>query len=184
VHSADVVRAEAPRLPQSPHQKADAILTDRPEITLLMRFADCVPVLLVDPFHRAIGLIHAGWQGTVKRTAQAAVSAMQSQYGTRPQDLLAAIGPSIAAHHYEVGPEVMGQVRATFGERAGPLLPSNNGKVQFDLWAANRLVLEDAGVQRIEVAGLCTACDLENWYSHRAENGRTGRFGAIITLSH
>jgi YfiH family protein len=184
VHSADVVRAEAPRPTQSPHRKADAILTDRPEITLVMRFADCVPVLLVDPLHRAIGLVHAGWQGTVKRTARAAVSAMQAQYGTRPQDLLAAIGPSVAAHHYEVGPEVVDQVGAAFGQQASALLPSHKGKVQFDLWAANRLVLEEAGVRHIEVAGLCTACDLENWYSHRAEKGRTGRFGAILALAY
>lgn len=183
VHSAEVVRADAPRPLRSPHQKADAILTDRPEVTLFMRFADCVPVLLVDPARRAVGLVHAGWQGTVKGIVQAAVQTMRAQYGSRPGDLLAAIGPSIAAHHYEVGPEVAGQVRAAFGVEAGALLPSRDGAVQFDLWAANRLILEAEGVRNIETAGLCTACDLGRWYSHRAEGGRTGRFGVLLGLS-
>lgn len=181
VHSADVVCTQAPRPLDTPHLKADAILTDQPEVTLLMRFADCVPVLLYDPIRRVAGIAHAGWLGTVRRTALAAVRAMHDQYGSQPEDLLAGIGPSIGAHHYEVGPEVAEQVRAAFGQDANALLPARNGAVQFDLWAANHLVLEEAGVRQVEVAGLCTACDLSSWYSHRAERGRTGRFGALIT---
>lgn len=181
VHSADVVCAEVPRPLTTPHLKADAILTDRPQVTLFMRFADCVPVLLYDPVRRAAGIAHAGWMGTVRRTAAAAVQAMTAQYGSQPGDLLAGIGPSIGAHHYEIGPEVAEQVRTAFGQDAGVVLPARNGAVQFDLWAANRLVLEQAGVRHIEISGLCTACDLSAWYSHRAEKGRTGRFGALIT---
>lgn len=182
VHSADVVRADSPRPAHVPHLKADAILTDRPEVTLFMRFADCVPILLYDPGHRAVGLLHAGWKGTVSCTARAAVQAMRDQWGTRPGEILAAIGPSIGAHHYPVGPEVITQVQETFGQDAEGLLPARDGAVQFDLWAANRLVLEGSGVRHIEIAGICTACDLSNWYSHRAEHGRTGRFGALIAL--
>lgn len=180
VHGSEVARADAPR--GGSLQQADAILTDRPGVTLLMRFADCTPILLYDPVHQAAALAHAGWKGAVGRVAGEAVKAMQAQYGSRPADLLAAIGPSIAAHHYPVGPEVAGRVRQAFGMDAGALLPEENGQPHFDLLAANRLVLEQAGVRRIENACLCTACCLDDWYSHRAERGQTGRFGATLWL--
>jgi polyphenol oxidase len=186
VHSRVVVKAGAPRPPEQPHLQADAILTDRPGVTLFMRFADCTPILLFDPRRRAAGLVHAGWQGTVNQIVRAAVEAMQAEYGSQPGDLLAGIGPSIAAHHYEVGPEVIEQVQQSFGAQAGQVLAPSPGsdpsRQTFDLWAANRLVLEQAGVREIEVAGLCTACNLQDWYSHRAEKGRTGRFGALIAI--
>jgi YfiH family protein len=187
VHGIEVVCTDAPRPVDQPHIKADAILTDQAGVTLFMRFADCVPIFLFDPLHLAIGLVHAGWQGTVKKTAAYAVRAMQRCYGTRPQDILAGIGPSVGSHHYEVGPEVAQQVRQAFGADAAGLLTSLNGGgensgVQFDLWRANQSVLEEAGVQQIEIAGICTACHMEDWYSHRGEKGRTGRFGALIGL--
>jgi polyphenol oxidase len=182
VHSADVVTTNSPRSAHMPHQKADAILTSNPEVTLFMRFADCVPIFLYDPIQKVAGLIHAGWQGSIKQVAARAVEAMKSQYHSQPADLLAGIGPSIAAHHYPVGKEVIVQAQASFGQDAASLLISSNGAVQFDLWAANRLVLENAGVHHIETAGICTACFLEDWYSHRAENAKTGRFGALIAL--
>jgi YfiH family protein len=187
VHGADVVCAQNPRSPGSPHLKADAILTDQSGITLFMRFADCVPIFLFDPIHRVIGLVHAGWSGTVQFIVARAVETMQARYGSRPQDVLAGIGPSIGAHHYPVGPEVVQSVRQAFGLDASELLHCPDGgdpesEVQFDLWNANSLVLQRAGVQRIEVSGICTACDLDDWYSHRGEKGRTGRFGALIAL--
>ncbi len=187
VHSSDVLCADQPRPPHQPHIQADAILTDRPGVTLFMRFADCTPILLFDPQRRAVGLVHAGWQGTVKQIAGEAVRAMQTRYGSHPQDLRAGIGPSIGAHHYEVGPEVVAQVRQVFGPQAERLLspaerPNGGSGLQFDLWQANRLTLEQSGVQQIEIAGLCTACNLQDWYSHRAEKGQTGRFGALIGL--
>jgi hypothetical protein len=182
VHSAQVVRADAPRPVDQPHLQADIILTDRPEVTLMMRFADCVPILLHDPVRRVVGLVHAGWLGTVRRAAQQAVLAMQAEYGSQPADILAGIGPSIGADHYEIGAEVADQVRQVFGQDATRLLPSYNGAVHFDLWSANRLQLEAVGVHHIEVSGLCTACHVEDWYSHRQEGGRTGRFGALISL--
>jgi polyphenol oxidase len=166
------------------HQKADAILTSSPGLTLYMRFADCVPVLLYDPVRRVVGLVHAGWQGTVVRTAAAAVERMMAEYGSRPADILAGIGPSIGPDHYEVGVDVIQRVQAAFPEHAEALLQSNGSRerAHLDLWLANQVVLEEAGVKRIETAGLCTACDLDHWYSHRAEKGRTGRFGALIAL--
>lgn len=182
VHGKNVVIADAPHPPQSPHLQADAILTDKPGVTLFMRFADCVPIILYDPLRKVVGLAHAGWMGTVRGVVRAALEAMQARFGTQPADLQAAIGPSIGPDHYAVGPDVVTQVRQTFGGDASALLARIDGDMHFDLWAANRLLLEQAGVRQIEVAGLCTACDLDDWYSHRAEKGRTGRFGALIAL--
>ncbi len=187
VHGAEVVCASAPRRPDEEHRKADIILTDQPGVTLLMRFADCVPIFLFDPLKKVVGLVHAGWKGVVQQTAFFAIQAMQRSYGSSPANILAAIGPSIGPHHYEVGPEVVAQVQQTFGADASELLqPSLNqnggGRAYLDLWSANRLILQRAGVRRIEIAGICTACAVEDWYSHRAEHGRTGRFGALIAL--
>jgi polyphenol oxidase len=182
VHGTEVILAEAPRPLEAPFRQADAILTDRPGVTLVMRFADCVPILLYDPVRRVAGIAHAGWQGTVKGTARAAMEAMHSHYKSQPADVLAAIGPSICPQHYEVGPDVIARVRQAFGDAAGSLLLEKETGTHFDLWAANRLVLEQAGVKKIELSGLCTVCHNADWYSHRHERGRTGRFGAMIAL--
>jgi hypothetical protein len=182
VHGIQAVVTEGPRPLSAAHQKADVIITDNPYVTLMMRFADCVPILYYDPIHRVISLAHAGWQGTVRSVAEVAVRVMQSMYGSRPQDILVAIGPSICAKHYEVGPEVITEVQKAFGEDASNLLPIQDGAVKFDLWAANRLVLEKSGVRCIEVAGQCTACNTADWYSHRGEKGQTGRFGVVLGL--
>ena len=182
VHSADAVYADAPRPPELDHYKADIIFTDKPAVTLYMRFADCVPILLHDPVKGVVGLAHAGWLGTVRGAARAAVRAIAEHYGSKPSDVLAAIGPSIGVDHYEVGPDVIAQVEQAFGAEAGRLIEHRNGSTYLDLWKANRLQLESSGVERIEVAGLCTACHLDDWYSHRAEKGKTGRFGALIAL--
>jgi hypothetical protein len=182
VHSADVVLATAPHNSSPPELKADAIITDNPQVTLFMRFADCVPILLYDPARGAVGIVHAGWQGTVKRVAAAAVQGMRAAFGSRPADIIAGIGPSIGPDHYEVGADVIARVRESFDAEADALLQSHGGHTTFDLWAANRLLLERAGVVRVEIAGVCTACHTHDWYSHRAEKGRTGRFGALIAL--
>ena len=107
---------------------------------------------------------------------------MQREFGSRPGDILAFIGPSIGPDHYEVGADVLERVTATFGDQAVGLIERRDGRSYLDLWAANRLQLEQAGVKQIEVAGLCTACHTDDWFSHRAENGRTGRFGALMAL--
>jgi YfiH family protein len=182
VHSADVICATDPRPKNMQHKKADAILTDNPGLTLFMRFADCVPILLFDPVVNVVGLAHAGWQGTVKNIAAAAVEKMVVEYGSVPKDIRAGIGPSIGPHHYEVGPEVAEQATKTFGHRSAEVLINKAGKIYFDLWSANRILLECAGLTNIELSGLCTACDPYHWFSHRGENGSTGRFGALIAL--
>ena len=182
VHSADVVYADAPRPPEVDHHKADIIFTDNPEVTLYMRFADCVPILLYDPKKGVVGIAHAGWMGTIRGASISAVRAMIEHYGSQPGNIMAAIGPSIGVDHYEVGLEVISQVKQAFGKDANRLIEFRDGRTYLDLWAANRVQLENSGVGQIEIAGLCTACHLDDWFSHRAEKGRTGRFGALIAL--
>ncbi len=181
VHGCRIVEAQEPRGDAQAIQ-ADGIITNRPAVTLLMRFADCVPILLHDPTRRAVGIVHAGWLGTVRKAAMELVNAMQRAYGSKPADLIAGIGPSIGPDHYPVGREVIGQVIESFGEGGRAHLVATNGEVRFDLWSANQTLLRQAGVERIEMAGICTACHLDDWYSHRAERGNTGRFGAYIAL--
>ena len=147
-----------------------------------MRFADCTPVLLYDPARQVIGLVHAGWLGTVRGAARAAVESMQKRYASDPADILAAIGPAIGPDHYEIGADVIAQVKAADGSQAEELLTAHGKSIHFDLWKANQLILSGVGVHQIEVAGICTACHLDDWYSHRGEKGKTGRFGALIAL--
>ena len=182
VHSADAVCARAPRPVDESYRQADIILTDRPEVSLFMRFADCVPIFVYDPYKAVVGVAHAGWMGTLRDVAMVTVNTMHKQYGSNPADIIACIGPSIGPDHYEIGADVILQVMQKFGDESEGVLKSNNGKIHFDLWKTNKILLERAGVGKIEVAGICTACHTEDWYSHRAEKGRTGRFGALISL--
>jgi YfiH family protein len=187
VHGADVVCAELPKPKSSTYQKADIILTNKKYLTLFMRFADCVPILLYDPKSSVVGIVHAGWKGTVKKAVSVAISTMNQKYSSNPGDILAGLGPSICKHHYEVGSDVIQDVEFVFGNDASKILTNINGspknqKAEFDLWAANKMLLEQAGVSKIEVSNICTACHLDDWYSYRQEQGRTGRFGVLISL--
>jgi YfiH family protein len=159
----------------------DALLTVERGLPLMMRFADCVPVLLYDPRHHAVGVIHAGWRGTVLKVVTLAVHAMFASFDTRPRDLIAAIGPSIGPCCYRIGDDVAARVQTSFQDDADELLTSRNGGIHLDLWQANAMQLRALGVNKIQVAELCTAEHTEDFYSARAEN-KTGRFGAIIAL--
>jgi YfiH family protein len=158
------------------------MLTHNPQVTLFMRFADCTPILLYDPDKQVVGLVHSGWLGTVRGAAQAAVGAMQERYDSTPADILAAIGPSIGPDHYEVGEDVIVQVQDAFSADADALLEPYGESVHFNLWKANQLLLEAAGVEQIETAGICTTCHPSDWFSHRGDKGKTGRFGALLAL--
>ena len=160
----------------------DALITNEPGIPLLLRYADCVPILFYDPTHRAIGVAHAGWRGTVLKIAAKTAQKMVEAFGTRPRDLIACIAPSIGPCCYEVGDEVIARVRESF-DNANELVISTNGHIHFDLWQANALQLSQVGVKHIEIAQLCTAHHTDDFFSYRAENKVTGRFGAIIALS-
>jgi len=161
----------------------DGLITDDVGCALTMNFADCAPILLYDPDRHAAGLGHAGWQGAVKDLPGAMVRAMQREFGSNPAALLAAVGPCIGPCCYEVGEPVISAVHATFDEPASLLVDNGGPRPHFDLPRANRRTLEAAGVRHVEVAPLCTACRTDLFYSHRAERGRTGRFGAIMMLT-
>lgn len=182
VHGTTVLPTQVSRPLNQPHQKADCVLTDQNGVALLMLFADCVPVVLFDPLKQAVGMAHAGWQGSVNRVAAKAVEQMASVYGSRPENLMAGIGPSICAEHYEVGEEVLHRVDAAFGAGSSLVKDRVNGKGKLDLWETNRQVLLESGLlpDHIQVCGFCTAEKPDDWYSHRGEKGKTGRFGAVI----
>ena len=168
-----------------PH--ADGLITDEPGCALTMNYADCGPIFLYDPVHHAIGLGHAGWQGAVKDLPGALVRAMQAQYGSDPAQLIAGLGPSIGPCCYEVGDEVITAVHNAFADPETLLRQPTSPQspvpgLHFDLPQANQRNLARAGVRHIEQSGLCTACRTDLFYSHRAENGKTGRFGTIFIL--
>ncbi len=183
VHGTHALIATDPRPPEweKPPQ-ADIVLTNKPHVTLFMRYADCVPIIFFDPVNKAVGLAHAGWRGTVKGVALRAIEAMELEYGTRAKNLVVGIGPAISASRYEIGPEVVSEVETAYGHDASKLLRRQNGSVHFDLVAANKATLMEAGVRQIENADLCTATNSEDWFSHRGSGGKTGRFGALIAL--
>jgi YfiH family protein len=160
----------------------DALLTDKPGVPLLLRYADCVPICFFDPTHYAIGVVHAGWRGTVMRVAEKAARAMMDAFGTSPHDLRVGIGPSIGPCCYRVGHDVIARVRAAFRGAPSLLHMQDDGTTHLDLWEANAQQLRALGVEQIEIAGLCTADRTDEFYSWRAERANTGRFGAIIAL--
>jgi YfiH family protein len=158
----------------------DALVTATPGVMLMLRFADCVPLMFYDRHQRVIGLAHAGWRGVAVGLVQATVRTLVEVFGCRPADLWAGVGPSIGPCCYQVGHEVVESVRAAVHGRDP--FHQVDGHAYLDLWAAVTSQLTEAGVERIELAGLCTACHTDEWFSHRAEEGKTGRFGVVIAL--
>lgn len=163
--------------------EADALITQTRGVALTLRYADCVPVLLYDPVHEAVGLAHAGWRGTAEAVAAATVRAMEQAFGSRPGELLAGIGPSIGPCCYEVSRGLVDIFRPRF-TWWHEVVDDRRGRLCLDLWQANARQLLDAGVrdENLESAGLCTACHTKDWFSHRAEGGRTGRFAAVLGM--
>ncbi len=162
---------------------ADAMITDQPDTPLVMRFADCTPILLFDSVRGVIGIAHAGWRGTVLGIGANTVRTMVKQFGCKPNTIRAGIGPSIGPSRYQVGDEVVQSVYNYFGTIDGLVhYRDEDGTTYFNLWAANQLDLQRAGIENIEIAGICTAENTDEFFSHRAENGRTGRFGVVMSL--
>jgi polyphenol oxidase len=163
----------------------DALVTELPQVPLCVTLADCVPVVLYDAEHHAIGLAHAGWGGTVARICTRTVETMTREYGTDPTVLVGGIGPSISPTRYAVGSDVVARARDAYGDDAGRILHDSEepGKAVFDLWEANLIDLESAGVARdnVEVSGISTIDALDEFYSHRAEKP-TGRLIAAVML--
>ena len=188
------------------YQDIDGLITREKGITLCAYTADCVPIFFVDPVKEVIGIAHSGWRGTAMNMAGKMVEAMQGEYGTDPKDLIAGIGPSICQKCYEVDETVAEAFRTLLGddreerrkiELSGTypmssekglrsvVMPGRaDGKYQLDLWLANLILLIRAGVliDRIDVTDICTACNPEILFSHRASHGKRGNLGGMIRL--
>ena len=183
-----VTRADAGKgltRPQD-YTDVDGLITNEPGLVLTAFVADCVPVAIVDPVRRAIGLVHSGWRGTAGRISRVAVSQMQEAYGTDPSDLVCAVGPSICRDCYEVSADVADVFAAEFAAHTGEILTAKGGgKYQLDLHRTNRIILEEAGVrpENISVTGLCTCCNPDLLFSHRATGGKRGNLGAFLMLT-
>ena len=163
--------------------ETDALISNVRGLYLLLRFADCVPVFFYAQKCGAIGLAHAGWQGTLKEISIKTARAFMATFGCRPDDVQVGIGPAIGPCCFQVGPEIVEPVRAAYGSAEGLLTKEQpDGRANLDLWRLNVLQLQSAGLDNIEVAALCTYCHVESFYSHRREDGCTGRFPAIIGL--
>lgn len=163
--------------------QTDALVTAVPDVPLMMRFADCAPVLLFDPVRRAISLVHAGWRGVVAGVVSASIRTLRERFGSSPSDIWAGIGPTIGPCCYEVGSDVAEEIASACP--GGPaVVHAVDGHVHADLPAAVVAQLRASGVERIEQAGLCTSCRVREFFSHRTEGGRTGRFGVVIGLKH
>ena len=165
----------------------DGLLTDEPGIVLATFYADCVPLYFVDTRNRAVALAHSGWRGTVARMGRCVAEKMKEVYGTRPEDLTAAIGPSICRSCYEVSEDVAQAFRDEFrkpGQAAQILDDKGGGKYRLDLWRANEIILQEVGIaaERIQVTDLCTCHNSGYLFSHRASQGKRGNLGAFLGL--
>ncbi|HLY63523.1 MAG TPA: peptidoglycan editing factor PgeF [Terriglobia bacterium] len=202
----------APKGSQSPSPAGDALLTRESGVLLSVRAADCMPVLLADPKRRAVAAIHAGWRGALAGVVEKTVGEMVRIFGSRPADLLAAVGPSIRACCYQVGDEVVNAFCGRYPNGEDFFLPAPQDKVQdeisrrypllflskqppgrgpdsvpslhLDLPAVARYQLRRAGLanSKIQVVDFCTACRTDLFFSHRKEGGRTGRMMAVIGI--
>lgn len=165
------------------YRDIDGLVTDEPGIILSCFFADCVPLYFLDTRKKVIGLAHSGWRGTVNRMGREMIDFMEKEYGCRKEHLIAAIGPSICRDCYEVSADVADAFRQEFG---GEVLTDGReeGKYQLDLWKANKRVLLDAGLSetQISVTDICTCCNAEKLFSHRASKGKRGNLGAFLSL--
>lgn len=169
-----------------PYTDVDGMITNVPGLVLATFYADCVPLYFADPVHKAVGLSHSGWRGTAAGIGAVTVKELQKHYGTRPEDIYAAIGPSICQDRYEVSEDVILEFQKTFSRELWKdiFYRKENGKYQLNLWEANRQILLGAGIlpEHISMPNLCTCCNPEFLYSHRASQGKRGNLGAFLGI--
>lgn len=169
-----------------PYTDVDGMITNAPGLVLATFYADCVPLYFIDPVRKAIGLSHSGWRGTAAHIGAVTVRRMQEEYGSLPEDIYGAIGPSICQECYEVSEDVILEFQKTFPEQSWRDLfyRKENGKYQLNLWEANRQIMLDAGLieEHISLPGLCTCCNPEFLFSHRASRGKRGNLGAFLGI--
>ena len=164
----------------------DGLITNVPGLMLVTIYADCVPLYFVDPVHKAIGLSHSGWKGTVHRMGKVTLERMAEEFGTRPEDVQAAIGPSICQDCYEVSEDVARAFMDEFADQLDDRLVYRKGigKYQLNLWSANERILLKAGIrpEHLTITNVCTCCNHELLFSHRASHGQRGNLGAFLGL--
>lgn len=169
-----------------PYTDVDGMITNVPGLVLATFYADCVPLYFANPVHKAVGLSHSGWRGTAAGIGAVTVKELQKHYGTRPEDIYAAIGPSICQDCYEVSEDVILEFQKTFSRELWKdiFYRKENGKYQLNLWEANRQILLGAGIlpEHISMPNLCTCCNPEFLYSHRASQGKRGNLGAFLGI--
>lgn len=169
-----------------PYTDVDGMITNVRGLVLATFYADCVPLYFVDPVHHAIGLSHSGWRGTVAKIGAVTIRKMQETYGTDPADVYAAIGPSICQECYEVSEDVILEFQKSFAPEHWEKLfyKKENGKYQLNLWEANKIIFTEAGIaeKHISMPGICTCCNPEFLFSHRASHGKRGNLGAFLGL--
>ena len=168
------------------YKDVDGLITNVPELVLSTFYADCVPLFFVDPVKHAIGLSHSGWRGTVGKIGKKTIEKMQEEYGSCPADILVGIAPSICRDCYEVSEDVAEEFRKIFPaeEHKAIMDDKGNGKYQLDLWECNKRILQNSGItkEHLFVTNICTCCNSNLLFSHRASQGKRGNLGAFLML--
>ena len=169
------------------YQDIDGLITDIPGITLVTSFADCVPLFFMDPVHNAIGLAHSGWKGTAARMGRHMLGAMKEAFGSKSSEIYAAIGPSICQKCYEVSQDVAEIFFREFPQSQKEkhfIYRKDNGKYQLNLWRANEIIFLEEGIpkEHISFPGICTCCNPELLFSHRASKGKRGNLSAFLEI--
>lgn len=159
-------------------EDTDGLVCNTPNMALVVFSADCIPVLLYDRERRVIAAVHSGWRGTVQRIGAAAVEVMEKEFGSRPSDIVAAIGPGIGPCCFEFGSDAPEYFERKY------LTEREDGKFLVDIWEMNRDVLTKCGLkpQNIDISGVCTVCNSDRYYSYRTHKDKTGRQAAVIML--
>ena len=184
IHS-DIVRVVTEKdhigLCHRDYPKCDALVTNTPGVALLVFTADCTPLLFFDPVTGAVGAAHAGWRGTAQKIGAKTVQAMVENFGCKPENIRAAIGPNIGLCHFETDEDVPQAMLASYGEEVRQFIEKRGDKYHLDLKAINAMSLNRVGVTRIEISDACTYCQCDRFWSHRASHGERGSQGAVIT---
>lgn len=171
---------------QRNYENVDGLITNIPNLPLVTFYADCVPLYFVDPVHRAIGLSHSGWRGTLNRMGRCTMEAMKKEYGSQPEDILACVGPSICQDCYEVGEEVAQEFEKGFlpEQKKQILKQKPDGKYLLNLWKANEIILLEAGIKKehLAITDICTKCNPDLLYSHRVMGNQRGNLAAFLCL--
>lgn len=193
VHGTVILEVTDPMTTRDMLEGVDALVTDVPGVAISVRTADCIPVLLYDPVHRAVAAVHDGWRGTVQRLSQKVIDFMYERYGTNASDLKAVIGPGIGPESFQVGQEVVDAfAEAGFPmdqilKDCGPKVPTEDnpmaGGLHIDLWRANEWLLQESGVESIQISGICTYRNNHRFFSARREGFKCGRIINCIKLT-